>query len=711
MMTMKKLINLLVISTLLCCVLPSCKSDEPFADGEGVLKMKMVINNQVSTRSETDQQALADNCVIYLSSEKGLIYKFKGLGNVPSDIYLKSGQYVAEAWTGDSVTASFDKKFYKAYEPFEITKGDVKNVILNCRIANVVASINPEPIIAEALKNYTVKIGNTRGSLDFTEENAATAHGYFMMPDGDTSLTWTITGERENGETFTKSGVIENVQPAHEYVLNIKYTPSSTLYGGAFITITVDDTELIINDEVKVNGAPVISGIGYDIANPISCASGKFERKSVYIQAWGQLKKLSVSTPDYSALGLPSGEFDMVAASSTALSELESYGLYYETEYDELSDLSASKVSFSEEMLNLLPNGDYTIAISATDANDKVSTKILDIKVSDAGVILQESDWTEIYAYRATLHGLVVKENQSNPGFRYRASGESEWTTVTVADVAVNTEISAEIFNLMPGTTYEYQAVSDGFVNTESMYFTTESIFEIPNAGFEEWSTASDKAIVPASGGNVTFWDTGNHGSITMNVNITTGSSDMFHGGSKSARLASQFVGLGGLVGKFAAGNIFAGTYVETDGMDGVLSFGRQFNGSRPVKLVGWANYRPGIVDEGGDAIADGVNDNAQIYVALTTQEYTIKTKSSSRQLFDPSASSVLAYGELTLTDNFGENGQLQQFEIVLDYRDAAKLTKATHIVLVASASKYGDYFEGSTSSVLYLDDLELIYE
>ena len=31
-------------------------------------------------------------------------------------------------------------------------------------------------------------------------------------------------------------------------------------------------------------------------------------------------------------------------------------------------------------------------------------------------------------------------------------------------------------------------------------------------------------------------------------------------------------------------------------------------------------------------------------------------------------------------------------------------------LLLTASASKYGDYFAGSTGSVMYLDDVELLY-
>ena len=49
-----------------------------------------------------------------------------------------------------------------------------------------------------------------------------------------------------------------------------------------------------------------------------------------------------------------------------------------------------------------------------------------------------------------------------------------------------------------------------------------------------------------------------------------------------------------------------------------------------------------------------------------------------------------------------------ERFTINLKYRDLTK--KPTYILIVASASKYGDYFTGSTSSVLLIDEFELIY-
>jgi hypothetical protein len=149
--------------------------------------------------------------------------------------------------------------------------------VLNCKIANVVASIEPDALLSEVLADYKVTIGNSRGSLEFTADNATTAHGYFMQPNGDTSLTWTITGKRENGQDYVKKGTIFDVKPAHEYVLKVKYTPDPNDYGGAFITVTVDDSELVIDDIIQIKGAPVFSGIGYDISKPVEGAPGKFD--------------------------------------------------------------------------------------------------------------------------------------------------------------------------------------------------------------------------------------------------------------------------------------------------------------------------------------------------------------------------------------------------------------------------------------------------
>ena len=103
--------------------------------------------------------------------------------------------------------------------------------------------------------------------------------------------------------------------------------------------------------------------------------------------------------------------------------------------------------------------------------------------------------------------------------------------------------------------------------------------------------------------------------------------------------------------------------------------------------------------------------DMCYIYIALCTKDkYTIRT--SVPQLFDPSDKSVIAYGELSEQKEIkGEDEKLNgyvKFDIPIVYRDT--ITPKS-IVIVATASRYGDYFTGGEGSTLYLDELELKYD
>ena len=205
------------------------------------------------------------------------------------------------------------------------------------------------------------------------------------------------------------------------------------------------------------------------------------------------------------------------------------------------------------------------------------------------------------------------------------------------------------------------------------------------------------------------FWDSGNHGSATLNKNVTTPDETYKQDGKYSAKLQSQFVGIG-IIGKFAAGNLFAGLYVGTDGTDGILDFGRPFT-SRPAKLKGYIKYTPGTVDYSStDELAKGATDIGNIYIAIGDWEAPVRITTKDKNLFDKNDTKIIAYGEWNITTTTqGSDGGLTEFEIPLDYRSLDRIP--TYIVIVASASKYGDYFTGSSSSTMWLDDLKLVYE
>lgn len=721
--------------------LQSCALDDPFkADGEGQLKMNLVINSDV-TRAENDPADLSANCVVYISGEKGLLHKYKGLENLPDQLTLKTGHYVAEAWTGDSVTASFDKKFFRGYQPFDVSTG-INQVVVNCKIANVVVSINPDKVDMSLLKSFNVKVENTRGSLDFTQENYSFAKGYFMMPGGDTQLKVTVSGVNAEGKSFSKEHAIPNVQRAHEYVLNFEYNPTYEAEGGSFVTLVVDDSEVLVEDEVTLYSAPSVKGVEFDADKQIIGNAGAFTDKILKVNAFGGIERFEISTPDYAAFGLPEENFDMKNCTQEVTDALTDAGLLRDESFNADRNMALSYLTLTAKLLNKLPERDseYRMTLTVTDKYGKTRTQDVRFAVGEGAIVIEDPVTIEdavdpnnimaIGSREATLRGAIVDGTASNIGIRYRESGTADWTFVPAGASEVNAaarrrltparalkapgiSFSVILTGLTPSTRYEYQAVADGF-NSESKFFTTGSVFIIPNASLEEWSnySSNNKVILPDGSGDRTFWDTGNHGSATLGINLTQSSTDMFHSGTQSARLRSQFAALG-IIGKFAAGNLFAGTYVKTDGTNGIISFGRQYDGSHPKSLKVFVNYRPQPADKNGSKngkLAQGELDKGQIYCALTTEPVEVRTNPKNQKLWNTNDACVLAYGEKVFTENFGPDGQLQELVIPLDYKEAAKTRKPLYLVIVCTASYYGDYFDGGEGSTMYVDDFELVY-
>ena len=371
--------------------------------------------------------------------------------------------------------------------------------------------------------------------------------------------------------------------------------------------------------------------------------------------------------------------------------------------------------------------GSVETSIEAVDAEGKSRVAVWNVVASDATVKTSETKPYEVWTSKATLHGEILRDMFFTPKFRYRVKTESsEWIMVD-ADLSEKS-FSKEIKGLTPGTTYEYQAMDGEQVSSVTCEFTTETEFQPENAGFEY--TSGSSPIVIYGGGQQMWWDTGNHGSASMGKNVTTPDTSVKHSGNQSILLSSQFVGLAGILGKFAAGNLFAGKYLKTDGTDGVLGWGRPCI-SRPKALKVWVRYEPGTVDNGGSYIANGATDQGIIYVAVgdwTGQEgqnddggvetwpFVVKTKNS-ESLFSTdkgtySGDGTIAYGERVFTEAYKDGTNLKELTIDLDYDNYGGVQrKPTSIIIVASASRYGDYFQGSEASKMWLDDMELIYE
>lgn len=327
----------------------------------------------------------------------------------------------------------------------------------------------------------------------------------------------------------------------------------------------------------------------------------------------------------------------------------------------------------------------------------------------------------------AKMAYLTAKDVTSTEGtdisslkFQYRKQSTQDWTDAA-ATLASGT-YTGKTGALEASTAYECRLVNDdGSFQTSPITFTTEAAVELYNGGFDNWYDA-DGVWYPVAeanynGGNA-FWDSGNKGASMGNANPTLPETSIVHSSGenkKSAKLVSQYVGLGGVLGAFAAGNIYTGHFVKTVGLSGAeIQFGSTFS-ARPIQLHGYFQYTAGTIDYFGDSTPDdalvkkGGTDMCSIYIALSDADapYTVNTREGTFVNFqaDPN---IIAYGELPTKDCVTTSGW-KEFTIDLKYRDLTRQPK--YIIVVASASKYGDYFTGSSKSVMYLDDFELVYD
>lgn len=319
--------------------------------------------------------------------------------------------------------------------------------------------------------------------------------------------------------------------------------------------------------------------------------------------------------------------------------------------------------------------------------------------------------------------------NPENVTFKYRKKGDADWNDAITT--YQDGKYTATLTPLEGKTEYEY-CLADGENMTSVQELTTEEATSLYNGGFDNWAYGTgdykdtwfadfaqkQDGFNYVAGFNSSFWDSGNIGTSTGAAaifgakNPTSPEETIVHtSGGKAAKLQSTYV-----VIQFAAGNIYTGNYQETimSPMGARINWGQPFT-SRPTALHGWIQYTPGTVNKGKNENlpADATlhlddDDQNAIYIALSDKGSQYEIKNGEKKFIDfDNDPNIIAYGELPQEECVKTVGW-KEVNIPLVYRAINR--KPTHIIIVFSASKYGDYFVGSDKSVMYVDDFELVY-
>ena len=338
-------------------------------------------------------------------------------------------------------------------------------------------------------------------------------------------------------------------------------------------------------------------------------------------------------------------------------------------------------------------NGNIKVSVDV-NRNEYEITLGVPLEPDGVSTIAVAGDASKVWGKFAYVTGLCTLIDPTEPiVFMYKKTGDSDWLTIPAQKVEGTVyEYNAKLTSLDFGTEYEYKMVC-GQEEGDVLRFTTEKLVEIPNMNFETWSQDGKKWYPNADASN-SYWATGNEGVTIGGDSNTIGVDDSYSG--KAARLETVKVKVLFIQVK-AAGNIFIGSY-KTNSSDPASSvtFGRPYDGARPTKLSGYYKYQPGSTMSDGSVPTEKLQkDECDIYIMLWSGEQKI-------------AESHFVTNETV--------NEYTKFELPVEYSDKTKYPDK--IAIVATSSRYGGYFDGTTvigqlalGSTLYVDEFSLSYE
>ena len=317
--------------------------------------------------------------------------------------------------------------------------------------------------------------------------------------------------------------------------------------------------------------------------------------------------------------------------------------------------------------------------------------------------IQAQTDSANPWAMFATLKGTVLPNSAETTGFQFRVKGAEEWSVVETT--ASGSAVEAVATELTPNREYEYRTFL-GQAYGETLTFTTLTAPTLPNMNFNSGYMDGLTFYPNATGGN-SFWGTGNLGLNNplagSKPSNTIGVADAVKG------MAMQLTSVGGItIVGHAAGNMFTGDFkmgslsTNPDVLRTYVKFGRQFKG-RPTGLKGWFKYQSSPITEFKymPEMA-GKPDECHIYVKL--EDWGDAALAPGER---PANAKSIAYGEFFTANNINN---YTEFSFPLIYAKENMDFNPTHIILVATSSKYGNDFCGGVQSVLHVDEFEFLY-
>lgn len=682
----------------------SCNEDRNSADPCGMLYLSVEEDQTLLTKA-THEVTYESLQVAILKGEEDTLKVYNDYLTEVKDqrLILPVGTYTVAVRSTDADGVNWEKPLYRGTQEVEVKQGEITNAQVICKIANTKVSVEYGESVKDKFIDYQTTVSNALGSVVFTRDEYRSA--YFSSE----KLTVQLDLVNMDGNEFTIKKVYPDIKPQYHYIFKFTLddsTPDED--GGLDFDISIDDERQIVEYDIFIKeeelfgkGEPKMTlGQAFDNKNTVTIS--KKEGASIPEDA-----QLRISVPN----GIESAQLNVSSWQMGGSYDLSNWPEQFPSldmeETEQELDLTSLLEYLQPEGLQI---SKHQFTLTILDKLHQESSLTFNVEVkADVPILLYEPI---VWAKFATLRGTTA--DVTGQKFMFKKQDEAEYQVISDVQVDSSTgDVSALVQDLIPNTVYEYYLVSgEGGTNqSEPIQFTTDDTPTVPNLSFDDWCE-SGGIKYPNANQSDAFWDSGNGGASKAGKSPTEGTSEIIVKGN-AAYLHSEMATIAGM-GAFAAGNIYTGSFKEAilsiTNPGAKLDFGRPYTG-RPTKLSGYYKYLPKKVDKGGHKeLNQGNMDKCSIYIALCDWKAPFAVNTQTGTFVNLSADYVLAYGELSDAEaSRTDMDDYEKFEIDIKYRDTER--KPSYILIVASSSKYGDYFTGGVGSTLYLDEFELGFD
>lgn len=412
-------------------------------------------------------------------------------------IKLNGGDYRLVASHGDPDGCGFDAPYYMGEEMFTVHAQTHEEVHVTAKLANVKVAVEfGEHLVLDYPEHYAVVRSDKDCSLEFSAGEERT--GY--MPAGNLSLELYA---KIDGEWKYYASEPEEYSPNDFVTFHVDTKEGE---GSLSLNIKVDDSVELVEKEVEIpqsmlpKEAPKMTFNGFGDSDVIEVVEAGETPESLKIDIvadagiWHCI--LHINSEYLAGIGVPP-EIDLVTVEENVAELLKDNGFDWRgvMQGQRLAyiDLTGVAEKLASEVYDDANPFKAEISFEIEDSNGKKSAESQSVTIA---ALKPEFSFSAVQtdAWARSIRGMEISYANLNPAvlkLQYKAAADGEWQDAGLSSDSGSVLSFNNISGLTPETEYQLRAIYNGNeAAAVQASLTTEAAAQVGNSGFEEWQTS-----------------------------------------------------------------------------------------------------------------------------------------------------------------------------------------------------------------------------